>query len=80
MKLPRSISGQDLVRALRVLGYSVTRQKGSHIRITTQLNGQNHETVPNHSSLKPGLLGGILKRIAAHHRLTVEELLAKLKL
>lgn len=80
MKLPRSISGQDLIHALRVLGYSVTRQKGSHIRVTAQLNGQNQETIPNPSPLKPGLLAGILKRIAAHHRLSVDELLARLEL
>ncbi len=80
MKLPRSISGQDLVRALRPLGYAPTRQKGSHIRVTTLQAGQNHETIPNHSSIKPGLLHGILKRIAAHHRLTVDELLVKLDL
>jgi predicted RNA binding protein YcfA (HicA-like mRNA interferase family) len=36
MKLPRDVSGPDLVKALRKLGYEVTRQKGSHIRITTQ--------------------------------------------
>lgn len=80
MKLPRSTSGPELVRALRILGYQVTRQKGSHIRVTTQMGGQNHETIPNHNPIKPGLLHGVLKRIAAHHRLTVEELLVKLDL
>jgi predicted RNA binding protein YcfA (HicA-like mRNA interferase family) len=80
VKLPRSISGQDLVRALRVLGYQVTRQRGSHIRVTTQLDGQNHETVPNHNPIKPGLLHSVLKRIAEHHKLTMEQLLAKLDL
>jgi len=29
MKLPRDISGADLVNALEKVGYSVTRQKGS---------------------------------------------------
>jgi hypothetical protein len=38
-------------------------------------------TVPNHRPLKTGtLLGGILKPVAAHHKLTAEELLAKLEL
>jgi hypothetical protein len=37
--------------------------------------------VPNHKPLKVGaLLGGVLKPVAAHHRLTVEELLARLGL
>jgi predicted RNA binding protein YcfA (HicA-like mRNA interferase family) len=39
MKLPRDVSGDDLVKALRVLGYAVTRQTGSHYRITTARAG-----------------------------------------
>jgi hypothetical protein len=38
-------------------------------------------TVPNHLPLKTGtLLGGILKPVATHHKLTIEKLLAKLEL
>ena len=33
MKLPRGVSGERLVRALEQLGYSVIRQKGSHVRM-----------------------------------------------
>jgi predicted RNA binding protein YcfA (HicA-like mRNA interferase family) len=65
---------------LRVLGYAVTRQKGSHTRLTTQQDGENHEVIPYHHPIKTGTLAGILKRIAAHHGLTVEELLQKLDL
>jgi len=36
MKIPRDVNGLQLVKALRVLGYAVDRQKGSHIRLTTQ--------------------------------------------
>jgi predicted RNA binding protein YcfA (HicA-like mRNA interferase family) len=36
MKLPRDLSGQDLVKALKKLGYEVSHQTGSHIRLTTQ--------------------------------------------
>jgi len=35
MKIPRDVNGPQLVKALRVLGYAVDRQKGSHIRVTT---------------------------------------------
>lgn len=81
MRIPRQVSGLDLARALRVLGYSQVRTEGSHIRLTTQLNGTHHVTVPNHRPLKIGtLVGGVLKPVAAHHRLTVEELLTKLSL
>ena len=80
MKLPRDVDAQKLVAALRVLGYTVTRQKGSHIRVTTQQNGENHEVIPHHHPIKTGTLAGILKRIASHHGLTVNELLQKLDL
>lgn len=80
MKLPRDLDGAQLVRALRALEYTVTRQKGSHIRITTQLDGEHHEVVPNHQPIRVGTLSGILKSIATHHGLSVEELLGKLDL
>lgn len=80
MKLPRDGSGGRLAHALRVLGYRVVRQRGSHIRVTTQIGGEHHEVVPNHDPIRAGTLSGLLKSVAAHHRLTVEELLAKLEL
>ena len=81
MRIPRNIGASDLIRALRMLGYERVRQDGSHIRLTTTLGGTHHVTVPNHRPLKTGtLLGGVLKPVAAHHRLTVEELLTKLGL
>jgi len=75
MKLPRDISGESLILALRTLEYQVTRQKGSHIRLTTMRDGEHHETIPNHSPLKVSTLNSILKSIAQHHRLSMEELL-----
>lgn len=81
MRIPRQVSGPALASALRVLGYFRVRQDGSHIRLTTELNGVHHITVPAHRPIKVGtLLNGVLKPVAAHHRLTVEELLAKLAL
>jgi predicted RNA binding protein YcfA (HicA-like mRNA interferase family) len=80
MRLPRDVDGPQLVKALTVLGYEATRQKGSHIRVTTQRDGENHEVVPFHHPTKAGTLSGILKRIAAHHGLTVDDLLRMLDL
>ena len=80
MKLPRDVDGRQLAKALHVLGYEMTRQKGSHIRVTTQQGGENHEVIPCHSPIKTGTLSGILKHIAGHHRVTVEELLRLLDL
>jgi len=80
MKLPRDISAQELIKALFPLGYRTTRQTGSHVRISTDQNGQHHETIPAHSPLKVGTLSGILKSVAAHHRISVEDLLHRLEL
>jgi predicted RNA binding protein YcfA (HicA-like mRNA interferase family) len=81
VRIPRDIDGTKLVKSLRVLGYERVRQDGSHIRLTTMVNGTHHVTVPAHKPLKTGtLLGGVLKPVAAHHRLTVEELLRQIGL
>jgi len=80
VRLPRNIDGPQLVKALSVLGYEATRQKGSHIRVTTQRDGENHEVIPYHHPIKTGTLASILKRISTHHRLTVDELLEILDL
>jgi predicted RNA binding protein YcfA (HicA-like mRNA interferase family) len=81
VKIPRDVTASELIRALRKLGYEQVRQDGSHIRLTTTVGGSHHVTVPNHRPLKTGtLLGGVLKPVAAHHHLTVEELLGRLGL
>jgi predicted RNA binding protein YcfA (HicA-like mRNA interferase family) len=69
-----------LVRALRKLDYAITRQKGSHVRVTTQRNGEHHETIPAHAPLKVGTLHSILHSVAAHHKITLKGLLRLLEL
>ena len=66
MKLPRDLSGQDLVKALKILGYEVSHQTGSHIRLTIQEKGEHHITIPAHNPLKVGTLNAILKNVANH--------------
>ena len=80
MKLPRDVDGAQLARALRRLGYEVTRQTGSHIRVTTRERGEHHEVIPAHSPIKVGTLRSILRSVAAHHGITVPELLSLLDL
>lgn len=80
MRIPRDASAQGLRKSLEILGYMVTRQKGSHIRLTTQLNGEHHITIPNHDPLRIGTLQAILKDVAEHHGLTVAELIERLDL
>jgi len=74
-KLP-VVSGRQVVSALERVGYRVVRQRGSHIRLRDE-SDPNHlpVTVPDHRTLKPGLLRQILRDA----NLTVEEFVALLK-
>ena len=78
MKIPRDLTGQDLIKYLKPYGYAVTRQTGSHIRLTTEQNGQHHITVPNHDPLKIGTLSAILADVATHLNKAKEELMQEL--
>jgi predicted RNA binding protein YcfA (HicA-like mRNA interferase family) len=78
MKIPRNLSGKDLVKKLKKLGYEPTRQVGSHIRLTTLENGTHHITIPEHKPLKIGTLSSILKDVAEHFKISREELLVLL--
>lgn len=79
MKLPRSVSGDELIKSLQKVGYSVTRQKGSHVRLSCSLpTGDHHITIPNHNSIKIGTLSAILTEIAQFHKLSKQELLNKI--
>lgn len=60
MKLPRNISGNELIKKLGKLDYEVTRQTGSHIRLTTETKGKHSLTIPAHNPLRIGTLSSIL--------------------
>ena len=74
------MSGASLVTALRRLGYERVRQRGSHVRVTTQEGGEHHEVIPLHDPVRAKTLSSILKSIARHHGIGVEELLRRLDL
>lgn len=79
MKIPRDITAEYLIKALKKLGYQVTRQKGSHIRLTVVKNSEEqHLTIPNHSPIKIGTLNNILKNISTLMNISKEELADKL--
>jgi len=78
MKLPRDISGPELAKQLRRLGYDITRQTGSHLRLTTTQKGEHHVTIPQHSPLRVGTLAAILNDVADHFKLTRDEVAARL--
>jgi len=66
MRLPRDLSGRALAQALGTYGYVVTRQSGSHLRLTTAEGGEHHLTVPDHDALRVGTLAAILSDVATH--------------
>jgi predicted RNA binding protein YcfA (HicA-like mRNA interferase family) len=67
VKLPRDISGMQLAKLLQKYGYQITRQVGSHIRLTSNFRGpQHHISIPAHSAVKVGTLGKILSDVAAY--------------
>jgi predicted RNA binding protein YcfA (HicA-like mRNA interferase family) len=78
MRLPRDVSGREFAKRLHVLGYSITRQKGSHLRLTTTQDGEHHVTIPDHSPLRIGTLRSVLGDVASHFGMTCEQLVDQL--
>lgn len=78
MKLPRDVSGDELVKALARVGYRVSRKTGSHVRLTLDSEPQQHLTIPAHDPLKLGTLAAILADVGAHLNLDRGELLDRL--
>jgi predicted RNA binding protein YcfA (HicA-like mRNA interferase family) len=78
MRLPRDVSGVELVKQLGRLGYRITRQTGSHMRLTCDLPEHHHVTIPNHNPLRVGTLSAIIADIAVHHHLERDELVHQL--
>lgn len=78
MKLPRDLSGAELIAALSRAGYRVTRQSGSHVRLTSDTDPQHHITVPAHDPLRVGTLAAILSDVGENLQLDREQLLRRL--
>ncbi len=78
MKLPRDLSGLDLARALVRVGYQVTRQTGSHVRLSLSEAPQHHITIPAHQPLKVGTLAAILSEVSARLQVDRADLLQRL--
>jgi predicted RNA binding protein YcfA (HicA-like mRNA interferase family) len=69
-KLPTDLSGQGLVKALQRAGFSIQRQRGSHIVLFRE-SPRARVVVPNHKNLRVGTLRTILHEAD----LTVDQLL-----
>lgn len=79
MRLPRDLTGAQLVKALeKRFEYRLTRQTGSHMRLTCRSAGEHHVTIPKHDPLKIGTLSAILTDVAEHHKISRDQLLTEL--
>ncbi len=79
MKLPRDVASKELIKALNKIGYQVTRQVGSHIRLSIKKNeNEFHITIPNHNPIKIGTLNNLLKDISNQLSISKDELIQKL--
>lgn len=79
MKLPRDLSGDQLTKLLRRFGYEITRQTGSHMRVTSNWKGAEHSvTIPAHKELRVGTLSEILADVARYLEMDRDELAKKL--
>lgn len=78
MKLPRDWSGDELVGLLQKYGHVITRQTGSHMRLTTSQGGEHHITIPRHNPLRVGTLNNVLRDIAQHFGMDRDTLLSSL--
>lgn len=75
MRLPRDLSGIELAKKLEHYGYRITRQTGSHMRLTTLMNGEHNITIPQHKELRVGTLKAILLDVADHLGIDQQELM-----
>ena len=79
MKLPRDVSGRDVVRALsRDWGYRQVHQVGSHIILQTDAPGSHRLSVPDHSPLRLGTFNAILRAVAQAKQVTKDDVLRSL--
>jgi predicted RNA binding protein YcfA (HicA-like mRNA interferase family) len=75
MKMPRGVSAERLIRALERLGYTVIRQKGSHMRLLHKEAPAHSISVPLHDPLKIGTFHGILVEVAQARSISIQEIL-----
>ena len=80
MKIPRDLSGAQLVKVLcRDWGYRVMHQEGSHIILQTDKPAHHRISVPNHNPIRVGTLNSIVRVVVAHKGVERQQLLEALR-
>ncbi|WP_167893215.1 type II toxin-antitoxin system HicA family toxin [Thermococcus sp. MAR1] len=78
-KLP-VVSGEKLIKLLKRLGYTVVRQRGSHVRLEKGTPLGTHKiTIPYHDEIAKGTLNDILNKVSLWNGIPKEELIDMLK-
>lgn len=80
MKIPRDLSGAQLVKILcRDWGYRVVHQEGSHIILQTEEPSHQRLSIPNHNPVRVGTLNSIIRAVSQHKGVERQELLETLR-
>jgi predicted RNA binding protein YcfA (HicA-like mRNA interferase family) len=76
MKIPRDTSGAELINVLcRHFGYVQVHQVGSHVILQTEEPVHHRIAIPNHDSLRIGILSSVLRAVAGAKRINKKEIL-----
>ena len=79
MKLPRDLSGAELIKLLcKHFGYRRVNQEGSHVILETSEPRQHRISIPDHAPLRIGTLNAILRAIATVKGVEKEDILRHL--
>ena len=80
MKLPRDVSGPDLVRILCEprLGYRRVHQRGSHVIVETDDPQQHRIAIPAHAALRLGTLNAIVSAVSRAKGIPKDDIIALL--
>ena len=76
MKLPRGLSGAELIKLLcKHHGYPQVNQEGSHVILQTEVPQHHRISVPDHNPLRIGTLNAILNAVARAKGISKEDVL-----
>ena len=80
MKLPRDLSGRQVVQGLcRDWEYRVVNEQGSHIILQTEKPKHQRLAVPDHTVLRIGTLSSILRAVSQHKGVDRDALLTSFR-
>jgi predicted RNA binding protein YcfA (HicA-like mRNA interferase family) len=79
MKMPRDVSGADLISVLCThFAYKQVHQVGSHVILQTEEPIHHRIAVPAHNPVRIGTLSSILRAVADAKRIDKKEILRRL--